>query len=347
MMNVRGVIEMLNKHEYEYKNTKSIFGVKIIANKKYFYKKTKNINKEIFGFNEVNQIYDVPKIVYCDNDEIVYEYQQDLETRTIHEYLYNKKPIYINYHKIFRQYKKSINSLIIQEESLYRNSDFFLKRVSQLEKYLKLPQIDKTYIFENEEYSLKNIILDIKNFIEKDKKIKGILTLGDPTDTNISVSGIFTDLECAGYNSIIGEIAILFISLTTHGSYFYPKYNGNAYILRTNLLFNYPKYQQLLVYFDNPDNKCILLPKFTILKKNKKVLLKFLKFYNRHFKDDMEISKYLKYYICMRILTPLDITKMDDYDQKTIASLIIYFYKYCTDIKSLIRIVKKLKVKKN
>jgi len=338
---------MYLEDEYQYKNYKSTFGVKTISNKKYFYKQTKNINEEIEGFNIVNSIYIIPKIIYCDNTEIIYEYKKELEAKTIHEYLYNDNKLHINYSKIFNQYKKSLKTLVIKEEIEFRNSNFFKKRTNQLEKYLKEESLNNTYILNNKEYSLTNIIKDIKETLEKDKKLKGMLTLGDPTDTNISTTGIFTDFECAGYNSIVGEIAILFASLTTHGSYFYPKYNGNAYILRTNLLFDYPKYKQELVYFDNPDNKCILLPKFTILRKNKKVLLKFLKFYNKYFKDDMEFNKYLKYYICMRILTPLDLTKMDKYDQKTITALVIYYYNNITDITSLINIIKKMKVRKN
>lgn len=338
---------MVTKTEYIYKNSKSCFGIKTISNKKYFYKKTKNINKEIEGFNEVNQIYKVPKIAYCNNDEILYEYKKELEDKTIHEYLYNKEVNFINYKKIFKQYKKSLTSWIIKEEIEYRNTDFFMKRTNILDKYLNLDIVNKIYILDNKEYLLKDIILEIKENLEKDKKLKGILTLGDPTDTNISISGIFTDFECAGYNSIVGEIAILFASLTTHGSYFYPKYNKNAYVLRTNLLFNYQKYKQDIVSFNDPDGKCILIPKFTILKKNKKVLLRFLKFYNKYFKNDLEVKEYLKYYICMRMLTPIDIEKMDEYDTHVIISLLIYLYDNCTDINSLIKIINKMKVRKN
>lgn len=328
-----------------YKNSKCTFGVKTIQDKKYFYKKTKNINKEVDGFNVVNQIYIVPKIAYCDDMEIFYEYKKDLEDRTIHEYLYNKKIGRINYRKIFSQYKKSIDSLVIKEESEYRNVDFFKNRIHVLNRYLEMDIVDKKYILNNKEYCLRDIILDIRDNLDKSKKLKGILTLGDPTDTNISISGIFTDFECAGYNSIVGELAILFASLATHGSYFYPKYNGNAYILRTNLLFEYSKYRQDIVYLDDPDGKCILLPKFMILKKNKIVLLKFLKFYNRYFKDDIEIVKYLKYYVCMRMLTPIDIEKMDEYDRNLIIALVIYLYENVSDISSLIEIVNKMKVR--
>lgn len=336
---------MTIKQEHIYKSTKAEFGIKIIDNKKYFYKKTKNCNKEIQGFNEVNSIYIIPKIVACNNDEILYEYKKELETKTIHEYLYNKYPIYINYHKIFKQYTKSIQKLVIQDENTYRNSDFFNNRIKMLDKYISYKQFDNIYCLNNKEFSVKEIIQEIKEVLEKPKRIKGILTMGDPTDTNISTNGLFTDFECAGYNSILGEIAILFISLTTHGSYFYPKYNSNAYILRTNLLYDFYKYKQELVYFKNPDNKYILLPKFTILKKNKIVLLKFLNFYYKHFKDDLELKQYLKYYICMRILTPLDITNMEEYDQMVIISLLINIYENCTDIESLIKMIKKMKVK--
>ena len=76
------------------------------------------------------------------------------------------------------------------------------------------------------------------------------------------------------------------------------------------------------------------------------MLLRFLKFYNKYFKDDIEINKYLKYYICMRVLTPLDVTKMDEQDRKIIISWLILLYEKCTNIDSLIDIVKKMKVKK-
>lgn len=337
---------MIEKSEYEFKNSKSTYGVKNINNRKFFFKKIKNIDTEIDGFNRVNKIYKIPKIIYCDENEILYEYKKCLKEKTIHEYLYNKTNLKINYKKIFDQYKKSIKLLVIKNESKYRNSDFFLKRVNTLKRYLTFPEFHQIHLFENKEYCLKEIIAETKEVIEKNKKIKGILTLGDPTDTNISTTGVFTDFECAGYNSVLGEIAIFFISLTTHGSYFYPKYNAGAYVQRTNILYDYSKNKQDIVYFDDANDRCILLPKFTILKKNKKVLLKFLKFYNKHFKNDIEIEKYLKYYICMRILTPLDVTKMDECDRKIIISWLIYLYENCTDIKSLINIVKKMKTKK-
>lgn len=337
---------MMLKKEYEFKTSKSTFGVKNINNKNYFYKKIKNTDIEIEGFNRVNKIYTIPKILYCDENEIVYEYKRCLQEKTIHEYLYSKKNLKINYKKIFEQYNESIKSLVIKEESTYRNSDFFLERVNALKRYLTFPEFNQIYVFENKEYCLKEIINEIKDFLQKPKKIKGILTLGDPTDTNISATGMFTDFECAGYNSILGELAIFFISLTTHGSYFYPKYNTGAYIQRTNLLYNYSNHKQDIVYFDDIDDRCILLPKFTVLKRNKKVLLKFLKFYNKHFKQDIEINKYLKYYICMRVLTPLDVTKMDECDRKIIISWLIFLYEKCTNIDSLIDIIKKMKVKK-
>ena len=337
---------MISKGNYEYKNTKSIFGIKVIDNKKYFYKKVNNLEKEIEGFNEVNKYYTVPKIVACNNNEILFEYKDELQNKTIHEYLYSNKILKINYHKIFKQYEKSIKEFVIKKETIFRNSDFFLKRINILSTYISSNIFDKIHVFDNKEYLIKDILEEIKINLKEEKKIKGILTLGDPTDTNISVTGTFTDFECAGYNSVVGEIAILFISLTTHGSYFYPKYHSNAYIQRTKLLFNYQQNKQKIVYFNDPEDKCILLPEFSILKKNKKVLLKFLRFFNKHFKDDIEINKYLKYYVCMRVLSPIDITKMDEYDQKVIISLLIYFYENCNSIESLIEIVKKMKVKK-
>ena len=55
---------MISKGNYEYKNTKSIFGIKVIEDKKYFYKKVNNLEKEIEGFNEVNKYYTVLFYIY-------------------------------------------------------------------------------------------------------------------------------------------------------------------------------------------------------------------------------------------------------------------------------------------
>jgi len=97
---------MIEKSEYEFKNSKSTYGVKNINNRKFFFKKIKNIDTEIDGFNRVNKIYKIPKIIYCDENEILYEYKKCLKEKTIHEYLYNKTNLKINYKKIFDQYKK-------------------------------------------------------------------------------------------------------------------------------------------------------------------------------------------------------------------------------------------------
>lgn len=67
--------------------------------------------------------------------------------------------------------------------------------------------------------------------------------------------------------------------------------------------------------------------KIKILFKNKKLILDYLEFYNDILNNNIKdnVNKYLKYYLIMRVLTPIDVLKMDESDINTIVFLVIIF----------------------
>lgn len=276
-----------------YKNKKCFYGVAIYNDKKIFYKEFDSHDdkeKELKGYFLICNYYNVPKIINTYENIIMYEYKEELLNETIYEYLYLDN-LNINMDSILKQYENSLSNVQMLDEKELSNYKFFAKRKEMIENYItKIP---------NEKNNL-NRILEI---IVEPKILSAFISQGDPTDTNIGVNGLFTDFENGGYNSVVGEISIFLVSILTHGSYFYPKYNSNVYEIR-------PKYKVCTRISD----------------KNKKILISYLNMIKNKLNCD-EINKYLKYYICFRFLTPIDILKMNVKDRNIIFKLINMFLK--------------------
>lgn len=60
---------------------------------------------------------------------------------------------------------------------------------------------------------------------------------GDLTDTNICLNNKICDTEYFGYNIVICDLAIFFISII-YGRWIYPKYNSQAHKFRKNKIIN-------------------------------------------------------------------------------------------------------------
>ena len=71
------------------------------------------------------------------------------------------------------------------------------------------------------------------------------------------------------------------------------------------------------------------------------MLLSYLEFYNdilaNNIKDN--VNKYLKYYLIMRVLTPINVLDMDESDINTIVFLVIIFSEI-NSISELIELIK-------
>jgi len=214
---------------------------------------------------------------------------------------------------------------------------YFTDRLPTLKEYIE--QLDyENIILDGETYNIKHILEEIYSNIIKEKKLYSFISQGDPTDTNITVSGYFTDFENSGYNTILGEFSIIFVSLFSHGLYFYPKYNKSAYSINKTVLNKYNEYEKKASY--SIKEKKIYVDYFdnNPPEKNKKLISSFVKLYSSY-KKVYEDFKLLKYYICMRFLTPIKILKMEEKDIIVILILIILIYKNINTIDDIVDIL--------
>ena len=283
---------ILSKH----KNKKCQYGLCLYKDKKAFYKTVfTNIENEIKGYELVSKYFQVPKLICYNENMILYEYIEDFLDKSLYDYLYINPKLHIDYPLILNQYKESLKHIKQVEEQELKNDLFYQQRVSILEKYSKNP--------EYQDY--QDLFLTIKDKISKKKKLHAFVSQGDPTDTNITTTGIFCDFENGGYNSIVGELAIFIISILSHGAWIYPKYNSKVYCIKKSKQKN-----------------------LNITDKNIELILNYLEFFKTNLNDQVikELNEYLKYYICFRILTPIDIDSMDKKDKMLILKELSLFY---------------------
>ena len=105
---------------------------------------------------------------------------------------------------------------------------FFIERInSRLDKwYMNCSDFKKIIIINGKyNFNLQKILKETKEYFlnNKNKKYQCILCQGDPNTLNISSTPCFFDLATAGYNPIIGELAITIISTLIYDNYFCPK----------------------------------------------------------------------------------------------------------------------------
>ena len=325
----------------DFKKTKKIetskgeFGFCKYNGRRCFYKIVDNVSIEIKRYKMLSNYYKVPKLINSFDNVIIYELIDSLVNCTIHEYLYNDN-INFDINNILKQYKKNMETIYLISEDKLINKKFYIDRVDYLKKYLNDKIFNKIYIYNYKEYNIYKILNETIDNISSNKELYSFITNGDPTDTNISIDGYFSDYECAGFNSIVGEIAIFVISILSHGSYFYPKYNKNVYTLRPFILKEYNKFKIVINRRNNKIDGNVRIPF-----KNKKLLLDYLEFYNDILNENIKenINKYLKYYLIMRVLTPINVLEIDESDINTIVFLVIIFSEV-NSINELIELVR-------
>ena len=201
----------------------------------------------------------------------------------------------------------------------------------------------KNIVYNNKKINISNILHDVLHNITSDKKMYSFLSQGDPTDTNITTTGYFTDFENVGYNILVGEFSIMFVSLFSHGRYFYPKYNKKAYVINKAIVDKYYKYKMNLNYSIANNDIKIESISINLPSKHKELILQYINFYlqNKYFSKYSNDFKYLKYYICMRLLTPININNMDEIDKITILVLVVIVYLYVDDLIKLKELIER------
>lgn len=312
-------------------------GICEYENKKYFYKHLPGSN-EYENYKLVKPYFKVSQSAVKLKEYILYEYIKDFENLTINDYLYGNKIEIIDFKIIAQQYEKSLNNTLQIMNELETNSKkYFYDRLATIKQYIEQVKYENV-IVNGKKYNLKHILKEIYLNIVKDKQLYSFITQGDPTDTNITVTGYFTDFETAGYNTILGEFSIIFVSLFSHGMYFYPKYNKNAYSVNKQILSKYEEYAKKILYTIKGENIHIDYFDNNLPEKNKKFILSFLNIYlnNKKYYDDFKL---LKYYICMRLLTPINIMNMDKKDMFVIFTLVILIFENINTIEDILNIL--------
>ena len=141
-------------------------------------------------------------------------------------------------------------------------------------------------------------------------------------------------MEISQILKMVGEISIAFASFVSHGSYFYPKYHSNAYNFRPVILNKCNKYKP------QKKQECNFNNEYHFFINNKS--LSFFKGYinciikNLDSNELLDINKYIKYYIIMRLLTPISYLNMTKEDQNIISSYIVNVYNSINSIKDIL-----------
>ena len=181
----------------------------------------------------------------------------------------------------------------------------------------------------NYKFNLQKILEETKEYFlnNENKKQQCILCQGDPNTLNISTTPCFFDLATAGYNPIIGELAITIISTLIYDNYFCPKYHSKSYYLHElaieqSSLFEpnlYYKYDKSNIYIESNIRTSNIRKRYIF------GYLEILK------KNNIHIGKEIKYYIIMRLLCVFNIRKMLKKDYYYSLYLVCYFYKNIGD----------------
>jgi len=305
--------------------------------KLYFIKeKNKNFKKEKRNYKRIKKYYKVPRFVQACGGYLVYDYIVDFSNKTINDYLYgNVQDIHFN--NILFQYEKTMDdTLKLKKESSCVSKRFFYDRSYKIKELTQKIEYDNI-IYKNEKLNITDMLSNIFHNITSNKKMYCFLSQGDPTDTNITTTGYFTDFENVGYNTLVGEFSIMFVSLFSHGRYFYPKYNKKAYVINKAVIDKYSKYKIDVDYSVVNNDLNINHISINLPKKNKDLILQYIDFYlnNKNYNKYFTDFEYLKYYICMRLFTPIDIEIMEEEDKITILTLSLLIYLYGDDLKTL------------
>lgn len=297
-------IKELNGYLISYKEIpimKMLFAKHLFNSKKYLlvYMYDSNINKDDGLLNDVFVRNDLSKIIN----------QEDVKCL----------------HKVLKIYKKIYNGKK-KMLSYCPSNIFFSERVDvRLKPWYKNLINSKIKIeVKNKTYNIGNIINETIKYFENNKETRYecILSQGDPNTLNISVSPNFLDLVTAGYNPIIGELAITLISTLIYDSYFCPKYHENSYYL-------HDKVREQLDYF-KPDiviKKNVKKIRIESNIKTSSIRKKYMKSYLRILKkSNINMTSDIIYYIVMRLLCVFNINKMSKEDYYYSLYMICYFY---------------------
>lgn len=287
------------------KNKNGTYGLCNLEDSLVFYKDNIKYSDNLDNINEL--YFNCSPVILVDkkNNTSYFEFDKDLYNNTLYDNLYFKGKYWNKRHKWFKTLEYSIENnykMLTFKESMSKK--FFIDRLSLIEKSKKYSNNIK-------------IINEVEDFIKNidDYIFRAYISNGDLTDTNICLNNKICDTECLGYNIVIADLSIFFVSIL-YGSWIYPKYNYNAYLFRKNK---------------------IIIPKKRLNNKQREILKIIISLVK-----PIEFDKFKKLLI-MRLITPISMDIMDELDRKSIDDLIriIYISEYDTLIKNITKYYKK------
>ena len=322
----------------------SINGCAIYQKRKCFFKITdedyfvKEINGYLISYKEIPTmtILFVKYLSHCKKYLIAYNFNNKVKENSglLNDILVKNDKTNIRDKSIDRELKNILDaySTIYSGKKVFRSycpsNIFFIERInSRLDKWYMNCSDFKKIIIINDKYNfnLQNILKETKEYFlnNKNKKHQCILCQGDPNTLNISSTPCFFDLATAGYNPIIGELAITIISTLIYDNYFCPKYHSESYYLHELAIEQASLFEPNLHYKYNTSNIYI---NSNIITSDirKKYILSYLEILK---KNNIHIGKEIKYYIIMRLLCVFNVRKMSKKDYYYSLYLVCYFYK--------------------
>lgn len=326
----------------------SINGCAIYQNRKCFFKITdeeyfiKEINGYLISYKEIPTmtILFVKHLSQCKKYLIAYNFNNKIKENSglLNDILVKNDKINIMDKSVDSELKKILNvyNTIYSGKKVFRSycpsNIFFVERIySRLDKwYMSCSDFKRLVILNgNYKFNLQKILEETKDYFlnNENKKQQCILCQGDPNTLNISTTPCFFDLATAGYNPIIGELAITIISTLIYDNYFCPKYHSKSYYLHElaieqSSLFEpnlYYKYDKSNIYIESNIRTSNIRKRYIF------GYLEILK------KNNIHIGKEIKYYIIMRLLCVFNIRKMLKKDYYYSLYLVCYFYKNIGD----------------
>lgn len=232
------------------------------------------------GFN-----YSPVLLIDKDAHTSYYEFDEDLYCNTLYDTLYFGGKYWYLRRKWFKSLEKgmTVNYKLMNIKDTM-SKKFFLDRLDLLKK---------SYKYTNYKFLLE----DAYNFIENIDRysFRTYISNGDLTDTNICLNGKICDTECFGYNVVICDLAIFFMSII-YGRWIYPKYNSQAYKFRKNK---------------------IIKPDFKVSKRQYDILKKIISLVK-----PIEFE-YFKKLLIMRLVTPISMENVTPADRIKIDEIML------------------------
>lgn len=322
-------------------STKAEYGKCVYNNKELFFKRIFNKDmflSEIKGYDAVCNCLKGPKRVAVDYDSqtIFYEYIENIDNKLLQAYLY-----YPLRRPCIKYLQNQLDNFVKLDEEDCPNINYFKYRLHFLDDYAKKIEIlNKPWIVNDKVFQPLEIFKSIKENLSKEKQVLAFLTQGDPSAVNILNDGRIIDYEIAGYNCVVGEVAIFIITMLYSGYYFFIKYANGEYLNFKNV-YEKNKHRIKVDYSIN-DKVIVKNHSVNFPKKNRKLAIEYInRLLNILKKEELkEIENILKYYLAFRLLTPKNLIEMEEADIVLTIALVIDIMENANSFESLIKKIK-------